>query len=247
MNPLEGLSIDRILQQIEIWLTSNQYPWSYIQEVVSYYRPDLNNKEFYDYVGQKMDESYEGDWTNEDINEDFDFEQEPDWDKAALEGRERNEEEIQTDLGRLEDEREKEKTRKKEQMDFDFGKLDSNGFLNVPQWGQSFEVLTPEGRRQFEARVAEDRGDFDESAKIRASEITEQERAEAADKQIAFRKWWDETEAAVKATEERKKKSEVKPESRETRIISSSPTPQKMTETITKLRKEKFVKPGIFQ
>lgn len=99
MNPLEGRSIDEILR----WMMSRVEqgtPWSFIQNVIQYYRPDLNNQQFYDWAGGNLDREYGGNWTNEENWPDYErtLPDEIEWDERDFSHRDSYESEIQEEL-----------------------------------------------------------------------------------------------------------------------------------------------------
>lgn len=75
-------------------------PWSFIQNVIQYYRPDLNNQQFYDWAGSNLDREYNGDWTNEENWPDYEstLPEEIEWDERDFSHRDSYEGEIQEEL-----------------------------------------------------------------------------------------------------------------------------------------------------
>jgi hypothetical protein len=256
MNPLEGKSINQVIHQLGIWVESG-YPWSYIQEVLSYYRPDLNNQEFYNQVGSRFDRDYEGDWTNEG-QEDWDYEQEPDFDMAALEGRELNPEEIDENLQRAGESRESEnpgRPRNRRNL-FGFQPGDSSPYdSRMRDWQRitdNFNTsLTVESDPEDVRILTED-------YENRANSLVNDP--------LSDKEWsdWAEFTNRVRQIEQEREEKKAKKEpaaseksyfdspdnlTNKRSVITSSqpPTPEQMEQSIDKLNKQKFSKPGILR
>jgi hypothetical protein len=256
MNPFEGKSAEEVLRLLK-YRIENGDPWSYLQEVLSYYRPDLNNKEFYDWVGYQMDQEYDGDWTNEDLAEDFDYAQEPEWDQAFLENREFTPEEIEENIRKFkEGEKSKPDSPVQKPLSFGFMAGDSSPYdARMREWSRITDTyntsLTVESDPEDVRILTED-------YENRANKLINDP--------LSDKEWsaWSEFTNKVRQVEQERdeKKAKKKPASSEKSyfdspdnltnkrsVITSSqpPAPEQMEQSIYKLSKQKFTKPGIFQ
>lgn len=250
MNPFEGKSPEEVLRLLK-YRIENGDPWSYLQEVLSYYRPDLNSREFYDWAGSQMDQEYEGDWTNEDLSENFDYAQEPEWDKAFLENREFTPEEIQENIRKYKEPDDSKMVRQSLMSGYQMG--DSSPYdSRMRRW----QLLTDAYNKSLTVESdPEDVKVLTQDYETQASKLINDPISDDE-----WNTWSDFIGKARQAEQEMGKKKEEKSAPKgETNYFDRpdnltnkkqtlpSPTPSQMEETIIKLNKQKFRKPGIFQ